>query len=343
MAQEKILFNLTGRDSFIDFIKFYSIICVVVSHCIPNYLYDWTLFRLWGSMQVPLFLLVQVFHALKREQLQTVDAKKIWKRIIAPFLFIQVFVWTGYLLAGVPIDEVLSMARKGGGIGLGSYYPWIYVQFAVFLPLLTPFVKGAGDRTSAIVFIAVAILFEIIFSVINLDDNVYRLLCVRYLFLIYLGYHWVSEGITMNSKTLVLSVLTLLVTLYFTLRSDNLEPVFFNTRWRTHRWICFYYVAYLLPFCLYRLFHKMQKSSYMGSLIKVISQSSYEIFLAQMVVFVWFPLYVKGLICKVVSSDALFTLVWIILTVLVSVAIGVVWHKLQSGCVPSCVGGKQEK
>ena len=65
---EKIVFNKAGYDPFIDYLKAYSIFCVVFAHCLPIELYNYTLFYVWGSMQVPMFILIQAFHALKKNE-----------------------------------------------------------------------------------------------------------------------------------------------------------------------------------------------------------------------------------------------------------------------------------
>ena len=77
-----ITFNKDGYDPFIDVIKAYAIICVLVGHTFP-YL-DKTGYCLWCDMQVPLFALVQVFHVFKKEN-QSFNCKKILWRIFIPF------------------------------------------------------------------------------------------------------------------------------------------------------------------------------------------------------------------------------------------------------------------
>lgn len=58
---EQIVFQKKGHDTFIDFIKAYAILGVLVGHTlffinrIPGY-------NLFFRIDVPLFLLIQVFH-----------------------------------------------------------------------------------------------------------------------------------------------------------------------------------------------------------------------------------------------------------------------------------------
>lgn len=90
----KITFNKSGYEPFFDFIKAYSILCVLMGHTI-RFLKE-TGYSLWYGMQVPLFVLIQSFHALKKES-YSFSIKKISKRIIYPFLLIQI-IPTGYEL-----------------------------------------------------------------------------------------------------------------------------------------------------------------------------------------------------------------------------------------------------
>lgn len=86
-----IAFNKEGYDPFIDVIKAYAIICVLAGHTFSHL--DQTGYGLWYGMQVPLFVLVQVFHAFKKEG-QTFNFKKTMWRIFVPFIVLQ----TGLLL-----------------------------------------------------------------------------------------------------------------------------------------------------------------------------------------------------------------------------------------------------
>lgn len=81
-----VIFNKTGYEPFFDFIKAYAILCVLMGHTIP-FLKE-TGYSLWYGMQVPLFVLVQVFHVLKKDS-YSFSIKKILNRIVCPFLLIQ--------------------------------------------------------------------------------------------------------------------------------------------------------------------------------------------------------------------------------------------------------------
>ena len=92
MTSKAISFNKTGYDPFIDFLKAYSIICVVIAHILPAEFYKYILFQVWGDMQVPMFVLIQVFHAYKKGLKPQLNWSILFKRICLPFAAIQAFI-----------------------------------------------------------------------------------------------------------------------------------------------------------------------------------------------------------------------------------------------------------
>ena len=115
--EKVVVFNKTGYDPFITFLKGYAILCVVLAHSVPNI---WnTGYEFWGSMQVPLFLLIQTFHVFKKDK-ASLSFKKLLPRIILPFLVLQ------FILFVIKLSTVgfnLQMIDKqtfirGGGMAL---------------------------------------------------------------------------------------------------------------------------------------------------------------------------------------------------------------------------------
>lgn len=237
-------------------------------------------------MQVPMFVLIQVFHAYKKGLKPVLNWTTLVKRICLPFVAVQAVIigfkvltgggnkWIGFLISG--------------GYGPGAYYIWIYLQIAVLLVVLWPWLKKLSIRQALCIFLAISVCFEILFSVISLPDWVYRLLCVRYLFLMPLGMVWIEKGVEINWKTTALSVLSIVAVLFFVFTKYDLEPFFYNTGWEIHRWICYSHLPFLLTYCLFLIWNKIKKSSWIENAIKWTAARSYEIFLAQMVVFACF-------------------------------------------------------
>lgn len=154
-----------SRNLFIDFLKGICIICVVIAHNLPPVVMKYTVFILWGGMAVPLFLLIQCYHVFNTDRLRKdkgLQSKsyceqyrigKIWKSIIKPFLFITIVTGTMLVIKGHNPVDVLKASVISGGLGPGSYYVWIYLQFFLLLPpCLTLINKIGGGYFNIIAF-----------------------------------------------------------------------------------------------------------------------------------------------------------------------------------------------
>jgi fucose 4-O-acetylase-like acetyltransferase len=58
-------FSKIGHDLSLDFVKGIAILLVLLNHCTASAFQQDSWFFLWGYPAVPLFLLIQVFHAYK--------------------------------------------------------------------------------------------------------------------------------------------------------------------------------------------------------------------------------------------------------------------------------------
>ena len=201
----------------------------------------------------------------------------------------------------------------GGGYGNGSYYPWIYFQVALLLPMFAWLLKRCNRITSLVIFLAICEGFEILFSVTDFPDRVYRLLVIRYIFLIYLGWVWVKDGVRINWLTIFLSAISFVAIIYFEYLSVNDEPWFYKTRWSFHRWPCYIYVAYGLTAILHVLWKGLSKNDRIVKYIKILATSSYEIFLMQMTIRFFFMRSVMDFIQnKYIAYAAWFLMFWML-------------------------------
>lgn len=293
MSVGSIKFNTVGHDGFIDFIKAYAIICVLIGHAIPESNLDLIGYGLWAGMQVPLFVLVQAFHGYKKN-VPTINLEKIFKRVFLPFFVVEFFLCVILLLShSYSYSELIPIVIRGGGIGPGSYFPWIYLQIALLIPLFSLLLGKCPRKYLGIVFILICESMEYFFALIHISEDIYRLLAFRYILLLFFGWLWVKEGITLNWKTLSLSIISLLSIVYFEyVRFDN-EPFFLNTGWRFHRWPCYYYVAYLGTMGLHAIYKLTSKFLFLRSFIGELSKCSYDIFLFQMAIALVLPHFTK--------------------------------------------------
>ena len=325
MKTNCIEFNKLGHEPFFDFLKAYAIICVLISHTcytLPfiNKLYPF----LWLEMQVPIFVLIQAFHVLKKTNNQ-LSIKKLFKRIILPFLIIQFTIFILNLIKDANIDynQIINVLIYGG-YGPGAYYPWVYIQLAIILYFLRPLFNKGNFIKTAIIWIAVCECFEIIESCINMHEYIHRLTAIRYLFLIFLAWVWIKKGIVINKTTLTLSIISMMSIFYFGYYHFNNEPFFYNTNWSYHRWPCYFYIAFLFCYLLNILYKKISKVSIIDNAIRFLAKYSYDIFLVQMAIIAVVPN------CNFIENKNLAIIIWIMLVWTISLLGGYLFSKTYS-------------
>lgn len=292
-----------GYDPFIDYLKGVSILFVIITHCIAAKLNS-ILFSLWGAQAVPLFLLIQVFHAYKKKTTswESYNWGKLFKRIIWPFILLCLIQIVCLLKLPQQVRETyIQDAIWSGGLGPGSYYIWVYLQFYLLLPLVKTLMEKINKRRLLICAVFLCIILEIACSYISIPPWLYRLLMIRYTFLIYLGYTWVKDGVVISIKTILFSLISIVFILLFQYSDINWEPLFINSEWKIFHWVTYFYVAYLFIFILYVIYQILPRI--IERLLISMGKYSYEIFLMQMFVFVFFPL---NTISKILSIEGEF-------------------------------------
>lgn len=286
-----IHFEKYKYDPFIDFLKGCSIVFVILTHTISSCLHDYSFFCLWGDMAVPIFLLIQIFHAYKTPCLggNKFTFNKIAKRIILPFIISQ---FIGLIISIVYNGISLHEIKKFGNFGPGAYYPYIYLQFAVLLAIIAPLIRKLSQNPIlfAVLFVVISELFEMIACYSNISQGIYRLLFTRYTFLIYLGARWTAKPIMMDVLTVILSIISALFIILFQYfdQSITFEPWFYMKGWKIFHWISYFYVANLLVWILRVVYDKC--GNMLLNSVKELGKYSYEIFLFQMIYFMISPL-----------------------------------------------------
>lgn len=325
MESFHIEFNKLGYDPLLDFFKAYAIVGVLISHtCYTLPYFNKLCPFFWVEMQVPIFVLIQAFHVLKKPSSE-LNLKKLFIRIVLPFIIVQFgIIFISLIHKNTNIIQVVKIFIYGGGYGPGSYYPWIYIQLAIILYFVKPLFEKGNLINQLIVWIGICEGLEILESCINIPDFFHRLLAVRYLFLIVLAWYWVKKGITINRVTLLLSILSMMSIAYFAYYSFNNEPFFYNTVWSYHRWPCYFYVSTLLCYLLNILYKKISKVSIINKVIKFLAKCSYEIFLTQMAVIAILPNL------NYIKNEYFALILWILLVWTVSLAGGYIFNKFYS-------------
>lgn len=312
------------HDEFIDVIKGFSILFVIFNHCLPHFVKSVLLFDLWGGVAVPLFLLLQSYHYFKWGLNNTPAIKfgKIFRRVILPFLAAQIIliVFNGLFIGDFPSS--VSQWITNFGMGCGEYYPWIYLQFVILLPVFAALFRMCRTGMSLIFSVLIAVGLELCMSSLHLNEHIYKFLFVRYVFLIYLGYVWAQQGgVILDNKTITLSIVGVCCILFFDFAGISLEPLFYDSEaWKSFHWISYFYCANLFVFILLYVYRKMPER--VKVMMVKIGCYSYEIFCVQMVVTHMLNITVSSF----VSSQILRGAIYIVLGPILSV-VPVLWYK----------------
>ena len=294
--ETKMEFSKDGYDLSLNFVKGICIVLVVMNHSIDEAFNQNTWFWLWGFPAVPLFLLIQVFHSYKNgfDGIH-LRLRKIWSRAIFPFLVVQILLFTVAFSKAptVSLTDCLYATIYWGGRGSGSYYPWVYFQFAILLPLLRPLFRSLDDKWLLILFLGMSIGSELFCHYLHISAWLYRLLFFRYIFLIYLGYRLVVKGIVLNVVTLSLSAISIVVTYLFEVKEVDWSPFFYNSEyWRTCHWICYFYIAYPMLYFLCKFFYWLPPNTKIENFVCKMGEHSYAIYIFQLFYFCVFGTWI---------------------------------------------------
>ena len=310
--QKLIQLQKTGYDSFIDVLKGFSILFVLLNHSLPFYFKKGILFCLWGELAVPTFLLIQVYHYFRRGKKKT-NIVTLCKRIFLPFLTAQLIVFFISIFVNNDIHRVLTNVCKSGGLGPGEYYIWIYIQFLILLPLFKLLSNKFNGYKLTILMIIVSQILEIC-SQLYVSPGLYKLLSFRYIFLLYLGLLWYKEGILINNTRIFLSLISVAFILVMYYSDVDLAPYFYCQSWRMFHWIAYFYVAFLAPFVFMWIYEclgvKLQK------ILRYIGANSWSIFCMQIVVFSFLSPSDFKVIDNLLFRDVLYFVSAIILSLL---------------------------
>lgn len=323
----KLELNRYEYDPFVDFLKGLCILLVILNHCIPSDTRFHIGFPFWGSPAVPIFLIIQVFHFYKKG----IDSKKtdyvrIWKRIVFPFLLVELLIlaiWLYNNSFSIPsVKETVYMLTGGPG----AYYPWIYLQFAILLPLFRPLLKIKRTHT-LVVLLLLSQFAEVVCAICSLPEWIYRILFFRYIFLVFLGYELASKGYVLNVSVILLSAVSIASVYLFTYSNIDCSPLFYNIKaWSTCHWICYVYIAYFMFFILKYMYIPI-KDNVVIVLLKQIGKYSYEIYLFQLLYF----LYISEFINRTLLLEGK-TFISVVTSVVLCIMPVLIYKRLRSTC-----------
>ena len=188
---------MIDRNTHIDWVdgaKGVSILSVILLHSLPCLReVGW----MWHIGQaVPVFLFITAY--LISTRFDSLRAYFTWgrfakmiKKVFLPFVIVLAI----QLICLALIDKLPSLKTliKDGGIGPGFYYVWLYLQLWIIIPFIVWLVRKVPVWASALIMLVISVLTE--YAFVSIEDikfvgDVYRLMPVRYLMVLYLGCVW---------------------------------------------------------------------------------------------------------------------------------------------------------
>lgn len=282
---KSIEFNRTKYDPQIDYIKGLCILFVIWTHCINRKELGYMLFPFWGDTAVPIFLIIQVFHYYKKGVSTRIPSTlKLWKRILFPYLIMTAFMFiVQYYIYYDNTNGMFSPTLYWNKRGPGSYYIFIYLEFAFVIPFFAILFKNLSTKWLFFIFVILSQIVEIACSITQCPDNIYRIVFFRYIFLIFIGYLLAQKGLELNRLTKAGAIISMFFICLFAYTDYDLEPWFCThlDLWPLCHWVCYFYIAYFFLAFLKYTYSKLSHHIKIRTFIEIIGIYSYEIYLFQ--------------------------------------------------------------
>lgn len=164
------------------------------------------LFPFWIEMAVPIFMIISGYvyslsydthHMNELHSLYSLP--DMWRRLMrytVPFFIAYLIEMISYVIIGSEPGVLGAISIFiDGGVGPGSYYYPMMYQFIVVFPLIFLIVKKFKKKGVAICFIF-NFMFELLKTAYGMGDETYRLILLRYVFLIAFGCYFFLCGRT---------------------------------------------------------------------------------------------------------------------------------------------------
>ena len=188
---------MIDKNTHIDWVdgaRGVAILAVILLHSMPCLReVGW----MWHIGQaVPVFLFITAY--LVSVRMESIKAYftfdrfgRMLKKVFVPFVFVLILQVGCLVLADK--DLSIKCIIRDGGIGPGSYYIWLYLQSWILIPFMVWLVRKVPVWTSCLIMLVISILAE--YAFVPIEDikfvgDVYRLMPIRYLMVLYLGCVW---------------------------------------------------------------------------------------------------------------------------------------------------------
>lgn len=255
---------------------------VILHHALPKSFLHESLFWLHIGQAVPIFIfltayLQSLYYKNALHYYSFARIKSVLCRVVLPFFIVLVLqVLTLYIRNGYWMSPKNILLY--GGIGPGSYYLSVFVLAWLLVPLFIELIRKLSLKYSFLVTLFIAVLLELVFlelEGVKYMEQLYRLLPVRHLMIIYLGCVFDK----LKNYHVAMAFAAFVGGICLTLSVYNVDDIRYVT---SHYWEGrehWYSASYVFLFII--LFQNIHFSN----TIKLLGKCSWEIFLIQMFIF----------------------------------------------------------
>lgn len=274
----------------IDLIKTFATLSVIVLHVLSakQLLAIGAPFYIWQA--VPLFMMVNGINNStsylrnKRYKLgQLYDQNYVLtklKKLLIPYIIV-FFIELVLIVITKQESNIKEVGFRflTGGWGPGGYFVPIILQSVLITPLIFLIIKKF-KRNGLIFMFILSLVLEYLCMYFKLDNEIYRVLIIRYIFAIALG-SWMTMNRVHEGKLILLAFIS---GIYIFLVNYKGLILLTEYTWESqHAPSYFWTMAMIVAFIKNE---SVGEDTYIGKTAIKISQASYHIFFAQMVYFV---------------------------------------------------------
>lgn len=319
----------SSRNHFLDILKGSLIFCVIIHHFkFPVSIYLKYLCPLWIMMTIPLYMIISGYvnhNSFKKNGISSLSECYLPKNIVnkvlrftIPFAIAFVAELIFYNIVGDRLEEFgspLAAIRRfiRGGLGPGSYYYPLMIQFIFVFPVIFTIIKKHKFK-GVIMCGALNLIYEILVYAYNMNEGCYRLLIFRFLLVIAVGCYLASEDFRFHVKLgiicMILGATFIIATAYY-----RVDTVIFGYWTEVSMAACLFYI----PIAVFAI-KKFSNAKFAP--LELLGKASYDIFLAQML---WYRLFSRTLYYYISDRGIQFAI-----TLPSIIAIGVLFYFIET-------------
>ncbi len=277
------------RFEYIDFLKGAAILFVLLAHSLTYGIYAFHVLQ-----GVPVFLAITFFLTFRNIENNSSYNMYSWYYKWDRIKKTLTHVYLPYVLT-IALQLVILIAlqfARGGenlihnffntpiGIGPGTYYIYIYTEFWILMPFIYAVLTISKNHKyiGIIIIFLISILLNILSSLVDIPNSIYKVLFFKYLFLSVIGYVWLKYDISWK-WVIILSAISIV---YWFVTDCNFGILTYNCDaiGGTHNWPSYFYTLLYIKL-LIKVYDHI-KNTKIARFFNWIGKESWYIFLLQM-------------------------------------------------------------